>query len=421
MLIALTAGDAVFWNLDTLAPFDVRSTSPSTLLRAPPLLADERLGASQHGLQLPLYRARFEPQLGAGGKRDKATAPAIAGALAWLAAHQSANGSWDGDRFMDACGRLGTGVCDGPSAKYVDVGLTGLALLAFLGDGHTPTRGAYAANVARGLRWLIQQQDPDTGLFGERASNAFGYCHAAATCALAEACAFTDHPHLRAALEPAVACILLMRNPYSAWRYGMPPDGNNDTSATAWMVCALHAAQSAGVAVPPDAFQGALVWIDEVTDPATGRCGYDSLGSVSARIPRVNDHFPADRGEALSAAALLCRILIGQRPATAEVLRKHADLLAAKLPRYVADEPRNDVYYWYFGSQALRLLGSKQHWEPWWRAMSAAAVDFQGKDGDAKGSWSPQDDAWGWIGGRVYTTAMYALCLEAPYRFTPVP
>ena len=35
------------------------------------------------------------------------------------------------------------------------------------------------------------------------------------------------------------------------------------------------------------------------------------------------------------------------------------------------------------------------------------------------GSWSP-DTVWGGYGGRVYTTALGALCLEVYYRFLPL-
>ena len=35
------------------------------------------------------------------------------------------------------------------------------------------------------------------------------------------------------------------------------------------------------------------------------------------------------------------------------------------------------------------------------------------------GSWTP-DGVWGGYGGRVYSTAMAALCLEVYYRYLPL-
>jgi hypothetical protein len=39
-------------------------------------------------------------------------------------------------------------------------------------------------------------------------------------------------------------------------------------------------------------------------------------------------------------------------------------------------------------------------------------VDSQRQDGDEKGSWDPGACPWGSVGGRVYSTALMALCLE---------
>jgi hypothetical protein len=60
-----------------------------------------------------------------------------------------------------------------------------------------------------------------------------------------------------------------------------------------------------------------------------------------------------------------------------------------------------------------------EYWERWNAALRTALVDSQQFDGEHAGSWSP-DTIWGGYGGRVYTTAMGALCLEVYYRFLPL-
>jgi hypothetical protein len=52
---------------------------------------------------------------------------------------------------------------------------------------------------------------------------------------------------------------------------------------------------------------------------------------------------------------------------------------------------------------------------PWFRALDAALLALQCRDGPAAGSWDPID-AWGEDGGRVYATAMNVLALQARYR-----
>ena len=67
-------------------------------------------------------------------------------------------GHWDSDAFDNEC-RLNR--CSGHGGPSADVGLTGMALLNFLGAGETHRNGDYSMNVAKGLRWLSRRQDPE--------------------------------------------------------------------------------------------------------------------------------------------------------------------------------------------------------------------------------------------------------------------
>ena len=360
-----------------------------------------------------------------GGDRDlrgsggNGTQESVRTALEWLAKHQSPEGYWDCDGFMDnnALGRRSA--ADGPGQAVHDVGMTGLALLAFLGDGSTTRRGPYRAQVAKGVAWLKEQQDPDLGLLGERVGHGFMYNHSIATLALCEAYYFDKSPRIKRAAQDAVSFLTRARNPYSAWRYDYPPTGESDSSVTGWCVFALKSAEEGGLVVDRAAYDGALSFFDEVTD-ANGRTGYASVGSLSSRITGVNDHFPAESGESMTAVALLCRFFMGQVPETHEIMVKQADLLAAKLPEWDPDGLRNDMYYWYYGSYAMYQMGGKRWWEKWNSAMKRALVDSQRRDGDFEGSWDPRD-VWGeHAGGRVYATALGVLCLEVYYRYSRV-
>jgi hypothetical protein len=182
------------------------------------------------------------------------------------------------------------------------------------------------------------------------------------------------------------------------------------------MLMALKSAEAAGLEVDHEAYRGGLSWLDEVTDPATGRCGYDLMGSKSARVPEVNVHFPPEKGEAMTAAALLCRFFLGERPKKDSIMEKHARLILQTLPEWDPDGFGCDMYYWYYGSLAMYQMDESKYWLPWNKAMKKAVVDSQRRDGDEKGSWDPVGP-WGSFGGRAYSTAMMALCLETYFRY----
>jgi hypothetical protein len=381
----------------------------------------------------------FNPELGIGGGAGgnfgdhlggnrKSRAPrgagveqAVTDGLEWLRWHQSASGAWEAEGFTSNCGRIGATVCTDVGEQSNDVGMTGLALLAFLGDGNTTREGPYKENVARGIKWLKEHQE-DTGLFGGRIGHAFMYNHAIASLAMCEAYYFSQSPLIKGSAQRSVEVIMQARNPYGAWRYSDRPDGDNDTSVTGWMVFALKSAEEAKLKVDKESFVGALNWIEEMTDPSTARVGYDSAGSASSRVARVNENFNQHRGEAMTAVGLLCRVFLGQDPRSTPILARHADLLASKLPVWSADpskEAGTDFYYWYYGSYAMYQMGGG-HWAKWVKAMEAAVVKSQRKDGDEKGSWDAKVDPWGHAGGRVYSTALGVLCLEVYYRYARV-
>ena len=181
------------------------------------------------------------------------------------------------------------------------------------------------------------------------------------------------------------------------------------------MIFALAAAKDGGLAVDDAALEGGLAWIDEVSDPATGRVGYDAPGSLASRTP-ANAHYPREKSEAMTAVGLLCRIFLGQDPREEPLLVQHADLLRRTLPVWDPDGLGCDMYYWYYGTYAMFQMGGN-HWKTWNAAMKTAVLDSQRLDGDERGSWDPVCP-WGYAGGRVYSTALMTLCLEVYFRYT---
>ncbi len=324
-----------------------------------------------------------------------ATESAVEAALRWLARHQEADGHWDIKKY--AGGRSVSG------ARGNDAAVTGMAVLAFLGAGHTHKTGKYRDNVNRATKWLVKEQLPG----GDWTKHSYkAYAAGLCTLALAEAYGMTKDAALRPAAQKGVGNILKTQDKYAGWHHG----GLRSTSVTGWMVMALKSAKIAGLRVDGAGFQGATNWIQKVTDPKTGKIGYNRRG-----------YSPWGKTYPMTAVGTVCRQFMGVRRTDA-MMQKQATRLLEALPTW---EAKNNVrasaqnpYYWYYGTLAMFQMGGK-HWDTWNAALKKTLLPNQRRGGDADGSW---DCEMGWApaGGRVYSTAINALSLEVYYRYLPM-
>lgn len=216
------------------------------------------------------------------GLKEPATNAAVAAGLDWLRRHRAKDGSWDADGFAASCAGA---KCDGAGVASVDAGVSGLAVLAFLGAGSTPKEGPDAALLADALKYLCDVQDSD-GCIGPRSDWHYIYGHATATMAVAEAYWLTGDEKYGAAAAKARDFLAAARNPYLGWRY-VPVygkgDGSNDSSMTAYGVIALRTCEFAGLDVDRGAYKDSLAWLDKMSDRVSGRVGYQHRGGADAR------------------------------------------------------------------------------------------------------------------------------------------
>ena len=91
-----------------------------------------------------------------------------------------------------------------------------------------------------------------------------------------------------------------------------------------------------------------------------------------------------------------------------------ADLLRNNVPSWGS----KDFYYWYYATLVMFQMGG-DHWKAWNNALRPTLVNNQRKGGPEDGSWDPAGDKYG-DAGRVYSTAIGALCLEVYYRYLPI-
>ena len=346
-------------------------------------------------LRIRVAPQRHEILLRRGGSPE--TEQAVAAALAWLAAHQSPDGRWDADGFTRRCPDVQP--CGGEGTlTQEDTAITGLALLAFLGAGHTHRDGQYASVVTKGLRWLISQQRGDGDLRGQGRM----YSHGIATIALCEAYALTRDPVLWEPAYRAAMFVVQAQNPTTGgWRY-QPRAVICDTSVYGWQLLALRSARLAGVPVPDETWQRAARWLPRVS--------WGKAGGLASYLERSMDrHGPTPP---MTAEALACRLFLGV-PTTDPGVQEAVAYLSEHLPDY---RLRN-VYYWYYASLSLSQVGGEA-WKLWNEQMKTILLRTQRRSGHAKGSWDPAYNvAWDTVGGRIYTTALSTLCLEVYYRY----
>jgi len=353
-----------------------------------------------------------------------ASEQAVELALKWIAVQQGADGRWSG-----------VGEHGFRYGNAADVGLTGLAVLAFLGAGYTHKEGPYRENVARALRWLVSIQDGDPeskkrgGIYLPRDAFKVGkswmyadggaYGHAIAGLALGEAYGMTRDEALREPVRLAADhSVKVHQKPGSGWRYR--PQQDADLSVTGWYLAQLKTADLVGIEVEPAAFQGGLAFVNAVTDKQ-GRAKYSVGVLTDARENRIPT-------PSMTAVGLTSRFYLGARP-NDPLLRNGAAYLCKYLPRwnhqdYPVDMPKvgdGGPYYWYYGTLAMFHAGG-QAWTAWNGALRDMLMKNQCKAKNGKaltGSWLPpgrEGKKPSWL-GRFLSTVMSAMCLEVYYRY----
>lgn len=405
---ALPATPAPLAALDAaLAPPTVSSPQPSNNSSSKETTPQTANVSVKRGIEdVPdTYKARLDPRRGEiaaeKGGSSEAQAAVDAG-LAWLALAQSKDGRWDCDYWGGGQEHKIAGSDRYGAGAQADTGVTGLAILAFLGAGHTHQHGEYQATVAAGLSFLMREQRNNGSLAGEAKLFARMYCHGMASFALSEAYAITGDKRLLPAVRLAVNYIVAAQDPRGGgWRY--QPGDAGDTSQLGWQVMALKSAELAGIKLPATTQAGVERFLRSVSSGVKG-------GLASYQPGR-----PAN--VAMTAEALVCRQFMAYEPTQAAV-SEAADYLVTQLPS--AD--RMNLYYYYYATLALYPLQDAR-WSAWNAALQKTLLETQrtaGSDdrGSLTGSWDP-DTVWGSHGGRAFTTAIATLSLEVYYRYAP--
>ncbi len=319
---------------------------------------------------------------------------AVEMALEWLAQHQLPDGGWSFDHSMCPTCR---GACSHPgSLGNGRLGATGMALLPFLGAGHTHKEGKYKYHVQRGLYYLATNMKPN-GAMNE--SGGSMYSHGIASIAMTEAYAMTQDKTLFAPAQAAVNFIVSAQDRVGGgWRYS--PGQAGDTSVVGWQLMALKSGAMGYLAVPPQSVQGATHFLDSVQANSGANYGYTGPGS----------------GAATTAVGLLCRMYLGWKKdhpgmeAGVQGLAKRGPQIGRSC----------NMYYNYYATQVMHHYEGEL-WRTWNEKMRDFLVGAQDTTGHQKGSWHYAGGDHGTErGGRLYCTCMSTMTLEVYYRHLPI-
>ncbi len=331
------------------------------------------------------------------GERNGATPAseaAVEAALAYLARHQRNNGSWT-VRFEDGpC----QGECDhgGMDKDPHEIAATGLALLCFMGAGHTMHTGEYSDHVSRGIYFLIQSLKIQSGRGTWLTSVAKSemYEHGIATLAICEALQMTADDSLQESCQSAINHIIYAQHTDGGWDYH--PKSPGDLSIVGWQVLALKSAVGAKLNVNAETVRG----IDRfLRQHSKGEFMFVYRHGLKPTA-------------SMTAIGTLMRIFRGSAKTDPTILRA-IEYLAKEGP-----SPK-DVYYNYYGTQVIFQVGGKQ-WKDWNTKMREYLINSQEKNGHMAGSWWFPGDPSNQTGGRFYVTTMACLTLEVYYRYMPV-
>lgn len=326
---------------------------------------------------------------------------AVSKALEWLKTKQKKDGSW------------------GDGAK---AGMTGLALLCYLGRCETPESPFYGQNVMDGIMYLIElSKKNEWGYIVENPKPISGaYEHGIATYALGEMYTLArlgskSLPGMRETFEKGVKLIIDHQNESGGWDYytanhtekGLKNTKRDDLSVVGWQYQALKAAKHTGLKIPGlhEAISKSMKYIESTQTKDGGFGG-------SSRDAHYN------QWSLTGAGALGLQTLAKNKTKAVNDSIKF-------LRTFIAAEPLDwnkncNLYCWYYYTQTFFQKGGDD-WKFYNEQLLPQLLNNQAPDG----SWKPERANWdaGSAGnkyGGIYKTALCVLQLEVYYRYLKV-
>lgn len=343
---------------------------------------------------------------------------ALARGLQWLAKVQNSDGSW------------------GSGAKGFNPALTGMAVLAFLAHGETPSSARYGETVMKGIQKLVSYAN--SGAAGVSCDQ-HQYGHAIVTYALAEAAAMTKIPVVTEAMDKCTTVIVNGINSKGGFHYNYRYNKDNpncDLSYGGWNYQALKAAFAAGSTVPKlaETLDKSILGIKENYSKNGKYFFYETHAKGSKEMAAT-----------MTPVGVLCLQLLGD--GKSKEVRDGIDYITKDRNGALMDmswktrgarterEYAWAIYAWYYQTQVLFQAGDGKKDDPNWRKWRLSFEKALVTEQNTEGYWeSPAQKYPGQTNSfretsdadfasdmnlRVYSTALSSLMLEVYYRFLP--
>lgn len=281
-------------------------------------------------------------------------------------------------------------------------GITGLALLAYLGHCETPVSEEFGEAVFNATVYLIDRGMQNKARIFHDVNDPWCYEHAIATYALCESYLFSRSfgyhvPNLEKVVQGAVQWIIDTQNSVGSWGYRYGGGSRYDTSITAWHLQALKAAKSTGLKFPKlqeAVSRGLKSLVDaQVT---SGGFGYDPNRKDEGNFP-------------LTGAGVLC---LQQHNGRRDFDARQGIAHIAKNSRFDFKKNANLYEHYYVSQSAINEGGA------FWKSYNKMFRDQLLKNQSDDGSW-PNPAGNKHSAGTIYNTALATLMLEVYYRYLP--
>ncbi len=327
---------------------------------------------------------------------------AVRKGLAWLARRQGEHGGWEG-----AVGhKRGDGylVLD-PTRHGIrgdgHPGVSALAGLAFLADGHVPDRGPYRDVVNRTIDYLLSKQN-DAGYISDNESRM--YSQAFATLFLSQVHGMSESRRLVVdeALRKAVRFVEEAQNVHGGWRYS-PKTIETDLSVTVCQVQSLRAARNIGIRVNGSRIERVIDYVER-SRIESGRYEGAFYYKIHGRAAYTKTSYAINAAAvtSLHSAGVYDRARYG---GALRYLEDHYDEVSRIYPYH--------YYFWYgnyYAAQAFHHEGGRR-WERYWERLRDDLLARQEPDGRWINSVGPGD---------AFGTAVACLLLRIPAEYLPI-